>query len=174
MKKNEIKKTIEQVIKVEYIAEDGTVFYGADAEAECRKYEESALFAVANKLKRLSKKYTSIYDLNEDGSEENRLEIFDIQTSEDLENLKRYLYLKLSQNGASEDAIKSFFTAKDGYRADFVFDNVTIGHEVLVFWSYDEDWVWTYKDGSLNGYFEWLRSKYNKIIAPEEPETKSE
>ena len=173
MKKNEIKKTIEQVIKVEYIAEDGTVFYGADAEAECRKYEESALFAVANKLKRLSKKCTSIYDLNEDGSEENRLEIFDIQTSEDLENLKRYLYLKLSQNGASEDTIKSFFTAKDGYREDFVFYNVTIVHEVLVFWSYDGDWAWTYGNGSIEDYCKWIKSNYDKIITPEEPETNS-
>ena len=32
MKKNEIKKTIEQVVRVEYIAEDGHIFYGADGE----------------------------------------------------------------------------------------------------------------------------------------------
>ena len=174
MKKNEIKKTIEQVVRVEYIAEDGHIFYGSNAEEECRKYEESALFAVSNKLKRLNIKGASIYDLNEDGSEENQLEIFDVQTKEDLENLKRYIYLKLINNGASEDSAKSFFTAEYEGRKDFVFDNVTIGHEVLVFWSYDQDWVWTYKDGSLEGYFEWLRSKYNKLITPEESETKSE
>ena len=52
MKKNEIKKTIEQVVRVEYIAEDGTVFY---SEGECAEYEESALFVVSNQLKRLSK-----------------------------------------------------------------------------------------------------------------------
>ena len=173
MKKNEIKKTIEQVVRVEYIAEDGTVFYGANGEEECRKYEESALFAVSKKLRRLNNGHASEYSLNENGSEDNELEIFDVQTEEDLENLKRYIYLKLINNGASEDSAKSFFTAEYEDRKDFVFDNVTIGHEVLVFWSYDQDWVWTYKDGSLEGYFEWLRSKYNKIITPEEPETKS-
>ena len=170
MKKNEIKKTIEQVVRVEYIAEDGTVFY---SEGECAEYEESALFVVSNQLKRLSKKHTSIYDLNQDGCEENELEIFDIQTKEDLENLKRYLYLKLSKNGASETTIKSVF--EDGEsRKDYVFGGVTCGHEVMVFWSYDGDWAWTYKDGSLNGYFEWLRGQYDKITTPEEPETKSE
>ena len=173
MKKNEIKKTIEQVVRVEYVAEDGTVFYGANGEEECRKYEESALFAVSKKLRRLNNGYASEYSLNETGSEDNELEIFDVQTEEDLENLKRYIYLKLINNGVSEDSAKSFFTAEYEDRKDFVFDNVTIGHEVLVFWSYGQDWVWTYKDGSLEGYFEWLRSKYNKIITPEEPETKS-
>lgn len=173
MKKNEIKRTIEEVVRVEYIAEDGTVFYGANGEKECRKYEESALFAVSKKLRRLNNGYASECSLNETGSEDNELEIFDVQTEEDLENLKRYIYLKLINNGASEDSAKSFFTAEYEDRKDFVFDNVTIGHEVLVFWSYGQDWVWTYKDGSLEGYFEWLRSKYNKIITPENPEANS-
>ena len=175
MKKNEIKKTIEveQVVRVEYIAEDGHIFYGADGEEECRKYEESALFAVSKELKRLNVKPATEYSLMESGSEENELEIFDIQTSEDLENLRRYLYLKLTSNGASENTIKELFTSVDGRRKEFVFDNVTIGHEVIVFWSYDQDWAWVYGDGSLDGYFNFLRNKYNKIIAPEEPETKS-
>ena len=44
MKTNEIKRTIEEVVCVEYIAEDGQVFYDKE---ECKKYEESALFAVS-------------------------------------------------------------------------------------------------------------------------------
>lgn len=165
MKKNEIKRTIEEVVRVEYIAEDGTVFCD---EVECQKYEESALFAVSKKLKRLNIDGASIYDLNESGSEEEALEIFDVKTEEDLENLRRYLYLKLSKNGASERTIKECFTSDGEHRVDFVFDSVTIGHEVLIFWSYDEDWFWTYKDGSLEGYFSWLREKYTKIITPKE------
>ena len=51
MKMNEIKKTVEQVVRVEYIAEDGTVF---SSEVECRTYEESALFVISNKLKKLN------------------------------------------------------------------------------------------------------------------------
>ena len=109
-----------------------------------------------------------MYDFNEDGSDENGLEIFDVQTEEDLENLRRYLYLTLAKNGASESSINECFTSVDGRREDFVFDNVTCGHEVMIFWSYDKDWFWTYGDGSLEGYFNWLRSKYNKIITPKE------
>lgn len=167
MKKNEIKrtKTIEEVVRVEYIAEDGIVFYN---EEECKKYEESALFAVSNKLKRLTHKWTSAYNLMEEGSDENELEIFDVQTEEDLENLRRYLYLKMSQNGASESSIKTCFTSEDGKRKDFVFDSVTIGHEVLIFWSYENDWFWVYKDGSLDGYLNWIKDNYVKIITPKE------
>lgn len=165
MKKNEIKRTIEEVINIEYIAEDGTVFYN---EEECKKYEESALFVVSNKLKRLTTEWTSMYQLNEASNDECELEIFDVQTEEDLENLKRYLYLKAIKNGASEKYIKDCFTSIDGKRKDYVFDSVTTGHEVLIFWSYDNDWFWVYKDGSLNGYFEWLKENYTKIITPKE------
>ena len=163
MKKNEIKRTIEQVVRVEYIAEDGTIFRN---EEECQKYEESALFAVSKKLKRLAN--TTQYALNYDLSDEYALEIFDVQTEEDLENLRRYLYLTLVKAGVSEKNISFPFTSEDGTRADHVFDNVTIGHEVLIFWSYDEDHFWTYGDGSLEGYFDWMRDRYAKIIAPKD------
>ena len=167
MKKNEIKRTetIEKVVRVEYIAEDGQVFTD---EAECKKYEESALFAVSKKLKRLGGDWTSIYELIENGCEEDELEIFDVQTEEDLDNLRRYLYLKAIKNGASEKSIKECFTAENDRRKDFVFDGVTAGHEVLIFWSYENDWFWVYKDGSLDGYFSWIRDKYSKIITPKE------
>ena len=166
MKKNEIKRTIEEVVRVEYIAEDGEVFHD---EAECKKYEESALFVVSKKLKKLNNKWASIYDLVENGCEEDELEIFDVQTQEDLDNLRRYLYLKAIKNGAKDKDIQECFTSADGIsRKDYVFDSVTIGHEVLIFWSYDNDWFWVYKDGSLDGYFSWIRDKYNKIIASEE------
>lgn len=167
MRKNEIKRTetIEKVVRVEYIAEDGQIFTD---EAECKKYEESALFAVSKKLNRLNPKWASQYQLIENGCEEDQLEIFDVKTEEDLDNLRRYLYLTMIKNGASENTIKSCFTSENGTRADFVFENVTAGHEVLIFWGYDEDWFWVYKDGSLEGYFGWIRDNYNKIITPKE------
>ena len=165
MRKNEIKKTVEEIVGVEYIAEDGTIFNNKE---ECEKYEESALFVVSNKLKRLNTKETYINDFNDEGSCDCELEIFDIQTEEDLNNLRRYLYLKAITNGATEKGIKDAFTSDDGKRENFVFDNVTIGHEVLVFWSYDKDWFWVYKDGSLNGYFELLKERYDKIVTPKE------
>ena len=166
MKKNEIKRTetVETVVRVEYVAEDGTVF---NNEEECKAYEESALFVVSNKLKRLTKEWTSHYSLFEDREEE-ELEIFDVQTEEDLDNLRRYLYLKAIKNGASDKYIKECFTADSENRNLYVFDNVTIGHEVLVFWGYDLDWFWVYGDGSLNGYFDVIRKRYLKIISPKE------
>lgn len=165
MKKNEIKRTVEEVVRVEYIAEDGQVFYN---EAECEKYEESALFAVSNKLKRLTNKWVSHMSLNDSGYDDSQLEIFDVQTDEDLENLRRYLYLKATQKGASESDIEYAFKSVDGRRKDFVFDSVTVGHEVLIFWSYEQTHFWVYKDGSVNGYCDYIKERYLSIVSPEE------
>ena len=165
MKVNEIKRTIEEVVRVEYVAEDGTVFRD---KAECEKYEESALFVASKKLKRLNKEYVSIYDLLEEGSDEEEIEIFDIQTQEDLDNLKKYLYLKLSKNHVSEADIRNCFTSSDGTRKDYVFEGVTYGHEVIIFWNYDEDHFWVHKDGSFDDYLEYLREKFNKLCSVEE------
>ena len=167
MRKKEIKRTreIEEVVSVQYIAEDGTVFSNED---ECKKYEDSALFAANSKLKRLTTEITSQYAFNDAYSEDQDLEIFDVQTEEDLENLRRYLYQKAIKNGSSEQYIKSAFTSENGCRKDYVFDNVTIGHEVLIFWGYENDWFWVYGDGSVDGYCKWVREQYIKIIAPKE------
>ena len=165
MKKNEIKETIEKVVRVEYIAEDGIVFYN---EEECKQYEESALFVVSNKLKRLTTKWTGQDALVDNGGSDYELEIFDVQTKEDLENLRRYLYLKAIKNGATETNIKGAFTHDGKSRLKYVFDNVTVGHEVLIFWDYECEWFWVYNDGSLEGYFQWIKDNYNKIIKREE------
>lgn len=167
MKVNEVRKTetIEKLVKIEYIAEDGTVF---KSEEECKKYEESALFAASNKLKRLNKRELSHYDINDNCSYEERVEIFDIQTEKDLENLKRYLYLTLNKHGVNENNIKECFSSKNGDRKDYVFDGVTIGHEVMIFWNYDCDWFWVYKDGSINGYCEFFKEKIEKLIKNDE------
>mgnify|MGYP000898823865 FL=1 len=50
MRANEVKETRE-VVRTEYIAEDGTVFR---SEEECKKYEESALFAISQSCGRLT------------------------------------------------------------------------------------------------------------------------
>lgn len=164
MKRNEIKRTIEEVVRVEYVAEDGQVFYNED---ECRKYEDSALFAISKQLKRLNTKEISVYSFLGEGSEEDAVEIFDVQTDKDLENLRRYLYLKARKYGASESSIKDCFTSADGKRSDYVFDGVTIGHEVIICWSYDCDWFWVHRDGSIEGYLSYLRDKWTKFITPE-------
>lgn len=165
MKINTIKreKTVEEIVKVEYIAADGQVFYN---EEECKKYEESALFAVSKQLKRLTDENISHYDINDETSDEEDVEIFDIQTEKDLENLKRYLYLTMIENGATEKNLEYCFTSKDGKRADFVFDGVTVGHEVIIFWNYDCNHFWVYGDGSVNGYCEYFRKRIKNLITP--------
>lgn len=163
MRVNEIKRTVEEVIRVEYIAEDGQVF---KSEEECSKYEQSALFVVSSKLKKLNTKFINIADLLDEGSTENEVEIFDVQTSEDLENLRKYLYLKARKHGATENNIEEAFTSKDGTRTEYVFDSVTVGHEVIIFWNYEQDWFWVYRDGSIEGYLDYLRDRITKLIAP--------
>lgn len=165
MKVKEVTETREVVVRTEYVAEDGEVFRN---EEECKKYEESALFAVSKKLKRLTKENAITHnDIDDNGCCDEDVEIFDIQTGEDLENLKRYLYLKLKKHGAGECSTKECFTSENGMRKDFVFDGVTYGHEVMIFWSFDSDWFWVYRDGSINGYVEYFRDKIKKLITPE-------
>ena len=79
----------------------------------------------------------------------------------------------MRQAGASENDIKCCFESENGNRANFVFDGVTHGHEVLIFWSYDGNWFWVYGDGSLNGYFEWIRRNYEKILERSKPTTET-
>ena len=166
---NEIKETVERVVRVEYVAEDGEIFRN---EEECKKYEESALFAISKKLRRLIDRPISHYKINEECSDEDEVEIFDIQTEKDLENLRRYLYLKAKINGASEHCIKSCFTSDDSKRKDFVFDGITVGHEVIIFWNYESNWFWVYKDGSINGYAEFFKEKITKLIEQENKSNK--
>ena len=158
MEKREVKRTVEEVVRVEYVAEDGTVFRNED---ECRKYEESALFVVRQRLKRLNKKYASQYSLFDSGYDDNEIEIFDIQTQEDLDNLKKYLHLTLSMHKSYH--VKGCLE---------YFDNVTTGHEVIVFWGCDKDWCNTFGDGSLEAYIDVLRENYRKIVNPEPKQDK--
>lgn len=167
MKVNKITKTVEEVIRTEYIAEDGTIFYSME---ECEKYEESALFLVSSKLKKLNYNFASIYDLTDEGSEDCEIEIFDIQSAEDLDNLKRYLYLKATKNGATDKGIKECFTATNEPRKKYVFENVTSGHEVIIFWNFDSNWFYVFNDGSLNGYFEYIKERYLGLITPKKEE----
>lgn len=154
MKVNEIKKTVEQVVRVEYIAEDGQVFYNED---ECRKYEESALYAVSKQIKKYDG-YLSVYTLLDEGCDEEEVEIFDVQTDKDLENLQRYLYLKAIKNGGIERYVKE--------NINTAFNHVTNGHEVIIWWNYDGNCFYAYGDGSIEGYLSHLRNNIIRFITP--------
>ena len=111
MRINEVKETREVLVRTEYVAEDGIVFR---SEEECKKYEESALFAISKELKRLTKDNTSQSEINDNFSCDDTVEIFDVQTERDLENLRRYLYLKARNNGASESSVNDCFKSTNG------------------------------------------------------------
>ena len=147
MKKNVIKKTVteERVIMTEYIAEDGTIFYD---EEECVKYEKSALYAVSKQLKRINKRNITMYDFIPEGRSEYEVEIFDIQTEDDLRLLRQYLALK-NYGGNTRNVLD---------------EEVTCGHEILIFWNYDKDYSWAYGDGSFNGLLEYIRRNYTKAL----------
>lgn len=164
MKTNEIKKTQEIVVRTEYVADDGVVFYSKE---ECEKYEESALFMASLQLKRIMKgdKDFTQYDINDECSDEYIVEIFNIENANDLENLGKYLRLKMLHNKATENSIEQCFKSRDK-RIGFSFDGITVGHEVMIFWTYDEDWFWVYGDGSINGYVEFFRNKLTNLIYP--------
>lgn len=159
MRTNEIKRTIEQVVRIEYVAEDGQIFYN---EEECKKYEESALFAVSKQLKKLHTNYISVYTMLDEGCEDAEVEIFDVQTDKDMETLQRYLYLKSIKHGGVERYVKDNITT--------TFSHVTSGHEVIIWWNYDNDGFYAYGDGSIEGYLSDLRKKWTKLITPESKE----
>lgn len=154
MKVKEIKKTIEQVVNTQYIAEDGEIFYTKE---ECEKYEQSALFVLSKSLNRIDDGNVSQYGLIGEGYDDTYIEIFNIQNDDELEKLKRYLYLKIQQNGSYsniDDMIKDM--------------KLTSGHEIIIFFNYDFDYCWCKGDGSLNAFLENVKTRYNNIINPKE------
>lgn len=155
MKVNEVRKTetIEKLVKIEYIAEDGTVFSN---EEECKKYEESALFAISKELKRLDNKKNgaSEYDIYDECSEEYLVEIFNAER--DIENIRRYVYLKALSN--------SSYARKE----DVDLPNITAGHEVIIHWNYDGDSCWTIGNGSIDAFCGYIRENLMSLITPKE------
>lgn len=156
MKINEIRKTetIEKLVRTEYIAEDGTVFSN---EEECKKYEESALFAISKELKRLDNKKNgaSEYDIYDECSDEYLVEIFNAETERDIENIRRYVYLKALSNSSCA-------------RKEDVDSNITAGHEVIIHWNYDEDSCWTIGNGSIDAFCGYIRENLMSLITPKE------
>ena len=91
MKVNEIRETREVVVKIEYIANDGTVFKDAE---ECMKYEETCRYALRLRTdyKRLVKGNVNEYDLFcENGCVDYEYDIVEIKNEADREIINRVL-----------------------------------------------------------------------------------
>lgn len=160
MRVNEVRKTetIEKLVKIEYIAEDGTIFVSKE---ECKKYEQSALFAISKQLKRLDNKKNgaSEYDIYDECSEEYPVEIFNAETERDIENIRRYVYFKALSNNP--------YVCK----SEVDLPNITAGHEVIIHWNYNEDGCWTIGDGSISAFCGYIRDNLMSLITPKEEKT---
>ena len=150
MRTEEIKET--KVVGTKYIADDGTEFYSVE---DCKKYEQSALFVMRSKLKFIAD--TDQEEFSVDGCCDNGVEGFDIQTQEDLDNLKAYLHLVLSIHG-----VRNFDSYFDD--SEYSFGNATVGHEVIIWWNYDQDHFWIYGDGGIYAYLEYAKQRAFKAI----------
>ena len=139
-----------RVVRTEYIADDGTKFYNKE---ECEKYEQSALFVMRAKLKLIAD--TNEEEFSIGGCYDDEVEVFDVQTQEDLDNLKTYLHLVLSLHGVRD--FDNYFSKDSKY--NYSFANATFGHEIIIWWSYDQDHFWMYGDGSIDAYVEYTRQK---------------
>lgn len=142
MKVNEIKETVEKVVRTDYIAEDGKVFHD---EEECKKYEESALFVLSQDLKI---KTILKYDCMDDGCDAEYVRVFEVPTEKELEKLKRYLHLK----------------ATEGINLSGDLSNLTYGCKIITFWNYEDNYCWTYGDGSLEAYASHVKERMEEAI----------
>lgn len=52
--------------------------------------------------------------------------------------------------------------AKDGCGDSL--EKITFGHEVVIFFSYDYDYSWTYADGSIEGILQNIREKFKSVL----------
>lgn len=154
MKINEITNTV--VVRTEYVAEDGTVFTSKE---ECQKYEASALYAVAVLMNkhRICDRGLTHSDFVECGSSDDYVDIFQIDTSDDLMLLAKYLRLRLL------DARVSMSSADSAVKQ--IVDTVTLHHEICIFWSYDGDAAWTYGDGSIDAFYDVQRDRLKAMIS---------
>lgn len=157
MRVNEVKqtKTIEELVRTEYIAEDGAVFRDRE---ECKKYEDSALFAITKRLKRItdSKRSMTEADIYDECPDDYLVEIFNAETEKDIENIRRYVYL--SAISVHPDVTKS----------DVELPNITPGHEVIIHWNYNHECCWAIGDGSVDAFCNCIRSNIMKFITPKE------
>lgn len=145
------KKEVTRTEKVtEYIAEDGTVFKD---ENECKLYEESALFAVKKTLKKLNSRDFEECELLGAGCGDTHVEIYDIQTTEDLMRLRMYCNLR----------------SKEGYGESL--EKITAGHEVVVVFDDCYDYCWTYADGSVEGIIQNIKEKFKLAMSNDTNET---
>ena len=141
MKKIETEKVIKEKV-ITYQADDGTIF---DSLEECKKYEETAKMVAYGMIKDKKIADESIYDLLDNGADDEPIEVWHIDTVETAELLNRYLKL------ATE------------YKSDAnLIETADVGKDIIIQWSYDREYCWSL--GSIEDYIEKIRKNYDKMI----------
>ena len=101
-----------------------------------------------------------ILDTTEDGSiqfghyAQTKEEFIQKSESKDWEGLLKYL-----------KAIKERPSTR---KEDVELPNITSGHEVIIFWNYDQDCCWTIGNGSIDAYCDYIRGNITRLITPKE------
>lgn len=96
------------------------------------------------------------YDIYDECSDEYLVEIFNAETERDIENIRRYVYLKALSNSSYAN------------KTDVDLPNITPGHEVIIHWNYEEDSCWTIGNGSIGAFCDYIRDNLKSLIIPKE------
>ena len=142
-----IEKQVEKVTKetvITYEASDGRIF---KSEEECKKYEETAKkMVIYNRIQQNLIGKTNIYDLFGEGSQDEVVEIYRIDSLEIVELLRQYISLTMGVKEAKN-----------------IITNDMIGKDIILCWNYDLGWCWTHE--SIDDLCNNIRKSYMSIIS---------
>lgn len=162
--KEGIMKIVKEDYDTIYVSNDGSTFF---YEEDCRNYERLAeikntVAEISSQLKRMTdEKSIHLCTINYDAADDVTVEIFNIETEDDLKLLKEYILLK-EQIHYGKTCESTVLEIKQSIKKQFT--GVTCGHEVIIF----SDWrgldFWLYGDGSINGYCNCIKEDFLNLI----------
>lgn len=149
---------------IRYISDDG---YSFCDEESCRNHEKlkeikNRVDEISPRLKRMTDdKRIYLNTVDDNSNQDTTVEIFNIETEDDLKLLKEYVLLEAQINyGETCESIVS--EIKQSIKTQFT--GVTCGHEVMIFWDWRCTWFWLYGDGSIDGYCNCLKEEFFNLI----------
>lgn len=158
--KEGIMKIVKEDYDTIYVSNDGSTFF---YEEDCRNYERLAeiknmVAEILSQLKRMTdEKSIHLCTINYDAADDVTVEIFNIETEDDLKLLKEYILLKEQIHyGEARKSIVS--EIKQSTKEQFT--GVTCGHEVMVFSDWRGTGFWLCGDGSIDGYCNYLKEVF--------------
>ena len=142
IREDKVTKTVEEVRG--YYADDGQWFRTKE---ECEKYEETAKMVVFKMIKEKMVAKTNVYALLGEGSEEEDVEIFNVDSLKTVELLNRY-------------------TSLNTYDKHVLFTSEMVGKNIIIFWSYEHDWC--YCHGTIDDLILKIKENYEGLFPKEQ------